>query len=216
MKYLIDTYGSHPAFYRRVHKGRDLPVIYIYDSYLVKSKHWASVLKGPNSVRRTRYDAVFVGLLVEQKDKTEIIRSGFDGFYTYFASNVFTFGSKLQNWKGLAKTALHENLLFIPSVGPGYVDDRIRPWNGGNTRARKNGRYYDVSFKTAVDVKPEIVSITSFNEWHEGTQIERAMPYQWGNYTYTDYRPESPGYYLALTRHWAETLARSSVRWKGE
>jgi glycoprotein endo-alpha-1,2-mannosidase len=60
-------------------------------------------------------------------------------------------------------------------VGAGYNDERLRPWNRHNTRARgNNGEYYSEFWNDAIRALPDIVSITSFNEWGEGTQIEPA------------------------------------------
>ena len=33
---------------------------------------------------------------------------------------------------------------------------------------------YDGMWRTAIRAKPDLVTITSYNEWHEGTQIEPA------------------------------------------
>jgi glycoprotein endo-alpha-1,2-mannosidase len=46
------------------------------------------------------------------------------------------------------------------------------------------------------------VGITSFNEWHEGTQIEPAVPKQIPGFTYLDYRPRPTDYYLERTAYW--------------
>ena len=45
------------------------------------------------------------------------------------------------------------------------------------------------------------LSITSFNEWHEGTQIEPAVPMKTKFRTYKDYMPNRPEFYLHLTNH---------------
>ena len=50
--------------------------------------------------------------------------------------------------------------------------------NAENTRDRENGGYYDRMFRAAVDASPDVVFITSFNEWGEGTQIEPAVPHE--------------------------------------
>jgi glycoprotein endo-alpha-1,2-mannosidase len=89
-------------------------------------------------------------------------------------------------------------------VGPGYIDTRIRPWNAENTRARQNGKYYDQSFQAAIKQKPDFIGITSFNEWHEGTQIEPAVPKSIPGYTYEDYSPLDPEYYLERTSYWVQ------------
>jgi glycoprotein endo-alpha-1,2-mannosidase len=55
--------------------------------------------------------------------------------------------------------------------------------------------------KFASDVRPDFLSITSFNEWHEGTQIEPAIRKKVGtDLYYLDYGLQGPYYYLGLTR----------------
>ncbi|XP_022103516.1 glycoprotein endo-alpha-1,2-mannosidase-like [Acanthaster planci] len=206
LKYIIDTYGNHPAFYRYKHKGKDLPLVYLYDSYLTSSRAWGRVFKknSPLSIRETKYDAVIIGLYVEQKHSNDLLVGGFDGFYTYFAAKKFTFGSRWTNWKFLAQFARRNAMFFIPSVGPGYDDVKVRPWNGVNTHLRQNGEYYKESFTAAMNQTPPVISITSFNEWHEGTQIESAVPKPSRNLRYFDYLPNDPDYYLTLTRQMVE------------
>jgi glycoprotein endo-alpha-1,2-mannosidase len=97
-------------------------------------------------------------------------------------------------------------MIFIPSIGPGYEDTRIRPcmphtphthhrtrttahrisqgpadarWgelrtqtgNAKNSRSREEGKYYERMMSAAfnLDKLPEVISITSWNEWHEVT-----------------------------------------------
>ncbi|XP_034092540.1 glycoprotein endo-alpha-1,2-mannosidase-like protein [Gymnodraco acuticeps] len=216
IKYIVDKYGKHGAFYRfRSSTGRVLPLFYVYDSYLMPAESWADLLspKGSHSIRGTPYDGVFLALIVEERHKHDILASGFDGIYTYFASNGFSFGSSHQNWKAIKNFCDGNNLLFIPSVGPGYVDTAVRPWNNHNTRNRVNGRYYDTSLQAALSVRPEIVTITSFNQWHEGTQIEKAVPKKTVTRLYLDYQPNQPDHYLVLTRQWAENYIKEKDTW---
>ncbi|XP_040839723.1 glycoprotein endo-alpha-1,2-mannosidase [Ochotona curzoniae] len=211
VKYIIDKYGNHSAFYRyKTEAGNTLPMFYIYDSYITKPEKWINLLtpSGAHSVRNSPYDGLFIALLVEEKHKYDILRSGFDGIYTYFATNGFTYGSSHQNWPKLKVFCDRYNLMFIPSVGPGYIDTSIRPWNTQNTRNRINGKYYEVSMTAAIQAQPSLISITSFNEWHEGTQIEKAVPKRTSNTVYLDYRPHKPGLYLELTRKWSERYSK--------
>lgn len=156
---------------------------------------------------------MFIALLVEEGHKKDILSAGYDGMYTYFASNGFSFGSSHQNWKAIKTFCDSNNLMFIPSVGPGYVDTSIRPWNNHNTRNRVNGKYYETALQAALMVRPEIVSITSFNEWHEGTQIEKAVPKKTLTRLYLDYLPHQPNMYLELTRRWAEHFSKEKEQW---
>ena len=91
---------------------------------------------------------------------------------------------------GKQNFALKNSLIFNPSVGPGYIDTRVRAWNSRNTQQRREGSYYETAWRTAVAAPARIVSITSFNEWHEGTQVESAVPMSCDDYTYVSYYPK--------------------------
>lgn len=208
--YIIDRYGDHPALYR--HPSNGLPMIYVYDSYLTPGSEWRTVLgdpaSHPSSIRGTQHDAMVIGLVVDHKHTRDIIRGGFDGFYTYFATTGFTYGSTPKHWVTLKRFADEHELVFIPSVGPGYVDTRIRPWNEVNIRERRDGDYYKEMFGEAIRLQPDVLSITSFNEWHEGTQIEPAVSMrvkddgsgkgEW--FEYEDYGRGGKDFYLGLTK----------------
>lgn len=214
-----------------------MPVIYLYDSYQLPSQEWEKVFSksGSATVRGTANDAVVLGLWVEAGHGDLISGGHFDGFYTYFASDVrwngfigspmctadslgsqvFVFGSNPRNWPQMAQKAQENNWAFSISVGPGYDDTRIRPWNSANTKQREQGAYYDRMWQHAIDVKPTYVSITSYNEWMEGTQIESAVPksvektiFDGKKYTYQDYSPLDPDYYMQATHKWTSKLMK--------
>ncbi|MGB2863597.1 MAG: endo-1,3-alpha-glucanase family glycosylhydrolase [Sedimentisphaerales bacterium] len=210
--YIINKYGSHSAFYR-YGKDEPRPMFYVYDSYLTPAKQWKTILSpdGSQTIRNTKYDSVVIGLWVKENEQAFMSEGHFDGCYTYFATDGFTYGSTINNWPKLAEWAQQNDKLFIPSVGPGYIDLRIRPWNDVNIRDRQNGAYYDREFAAAIAVRPPIVSITSFNEWHEGTQIEPAVPKQIPDFKYLDYTPHDPEYYLDRTGYWVDRYVEYST-----
>jgi glycoprotein endo-alpha-1,2-mannosidase len=196
---LAEQYNEHPA----VHKYKGKPLLYIYDSGKVKYPEWNKLLAadGELSVRNTETDAWFIGMSERERDSGFILKAGFDGFYTYYASEGFMYGCNSSNWPHMAEFAKQNNLLFIPCPGPGYIDTRIRPWNTRNTESRNDGKYYENMFMNAVKVNPDFIAITSFNEWHEGTQIEPAIPKKLSSYTYEDYGPNTdPMFYIKKTR----------------
>ena len=90
-----------------------------------------------------------------------------------------------------------------------YISNLFRPWNSKHSRPRDNGLYYEKFWAHAVFAKPQIVSITSFNEWHEGSQIEPAMSresnsvqrFKSKGFKYEVY-DKGPNQYLKLTRKW--------------
>ena len=55
-------------------------------------------------------------------------------------------------------------------------------------------------FRKARESNATALTITSFNEWHEGSQIEPAIPFTSEKITYSDYSPYSPEFYLRITR----------------
>lgn len=199
LEYLLKQYASHPAFYRLNNK----PFYYIYDGYKMNYRMWNSMLdpESETTIRNTELDAIFISLWTLRKDGEFAVVSGFDGIYTYYGSDGYAFGSTSSNWEEMAAYAREHGLIFIPCVGPGYLDTRIRPWNDKTTRSRENGRYYERMFMNALDAKPDFIGITSFNEWHEGTQIEPAIPKKIPSFTYEDYGSEmDPMYYIHKTR----------------
>ena len=108
----------------------------------------------------------------------------------------------------MQKWAVENKKIFIPCVGPGYIDTRVRPWNGSTTRDRENGKYYDRMFNDAIQSGASYIGITSFNEWHEGTQIEPAVPFECPEFKYLDYAPLAPDYYLKRTAYWIDKLKK--------
>ncbi len=92
---------------------------------------------------------------------------GFDGVYTY---DVLLYDGRF--FPRYCAQARRLKLLCAPSVGPGYdarratPDTRLRPRHGGAT--------YDAMWAGAIRSRADVVTITSYNEWHEGTQIEPA------------------------------------------
>ena len=93
--------------------------------------------------------------------------AAFDGVYTY----------DFMTWSGgkfarLCAQAHALALLCAPSVGPGY--DGRRAGEPPARRTRRNGATYDALWTAAIAARPDVISITSYNEWGEGTQIEPA------------------------------------------
>ena len=202
MEYIAESYYSHPAIYKIDEK----PVFYLYNSFKLDYREWNSMMdpESPTTIRNTNIDAVFISLWTTQFDGEFNVKSGFDGVYTYFASEGFSYGSTVANWEYISAFCRENNLIWVPCAGPGYVDTRIRPWNAVNTKARDKGVYYEEMFKSATDSYPDFIGITSFNEWFEGTQIEPAVPKEIPSFKYEDYEGNTPDFYLTKTKELIE------------
>ena len=106
----------------------------------------------------------------------------FDGFATY---SEFTGG-------GGGKVLVSNDTPLILSVRPGYDDRKIR--DPGLYTPREDGEYYRQSWEKALASDPDVVLITSWNEWPEATNIEPSVEF---------------GYqYLELTLTYSLQLAR--------
>jgi hypothetical protein len=129
----------------------------------------------------------------------------FDGLYTY---DVLLYGGAL--YPRLCAQARRLGLLCAPSVGPGYDARRATP--DTRVRPRRNGLTYDAMWHGALKARADLVTITSYNEWHEGTQIEPARAGRRGYEGYdgawglTGRAAETA--YLDRTRHWVRRLTR--------
>ena len=108
-------------------------------------------------------------------------------------------------------------LLCAPSVGPGY--DARRGSGDPVVKLRRGGATYDSMWKMAIDAGADRVTITSYNEWHEGTQIEGAssMPKRRGQFRYLTYDgawglhgAAAEHSYLTRTRYWADVFRNTS------
>lgn len=177
--YIYDTYGNHPAFLtvsRATRWGNNTAprgVFYIFESGRSSPTDWRGAL---DSIRGGTYDAIVLG---QTTDAGAIDSSHFDGLYSYDALSYT--GAE---FKPISDTLKNLNSIFAPSVGPGYIDSRV---GGGGNKPRNNGAAYDSMWQYAVDSRTEWVSITSFNEWHEGSQIEPAQPKSISGFTYLNY-----------------------------
>lgn len=130
---------------------------YLYDADRYPAVEWRDALSSLSGVR------IFGHTTLVGRAKA----AGFDGLYTY---DVVTWNGAL--FKRLCSQAHAAGLLCAPSVGPGY-DARLAT-RYPVVRSRNNGQTYDRMWKTALRARADIVTITSYNEWQEGTQIEPA------------------------------------------
>jgi glycoprotein endo-alpha-1,2-mannosidase len=134
----------------------------------------------------------------------------FDGVYTY---DIVTYGGNTLHRLCTEAHAMH--LLCAPSVGPGY--DARRGSGDPAIKPRRQGQTYDAMWRAAISSGADSVTITSFNEWHEGTQIEPAIPRRRARYRYLSYDGAwglhgvaAASAYLTRTRYWADVFRSTS------
>lgn len=198
--YFFDTYGSHPALYRR--SGR--PVVYFFAPYLTSISGWGRLLSpgGDLTIRGTPYDIVALAQATNTSFIDPLQGGSFDGMYMYDASGKTDLRLML-HWPYLSTFARSRGKIFIPTAGPGYNDTGIRAGDRSPWVVQRDGfNRYDFMWQMALsmDFVPDYVTVTSFNEWGEGTQIEPAVAHQGS----LDYGSLDPMAYLDRTAHWVD------------
>jgi glycoprotein endo-alpha-1,2-mannosidase len=78
-------------------------------------------------------------------------------FSSYFAAVNFSYGCTPRNWRNVQALLAKKNIYFFPSVGPGYDDTSIRPWNAQNSKNRENGKYYLNYWSEAMKINPKVI-----------------------------------------------------------
>jgi hypothetical protein len=194
----IATVGNDLAHLRALGVKR----FYVYHPFDIAETDWATFRDTVQGVQ----------LFAESGLVGRAVAAKFDGIYTY----------DILHWSGedfarLCKQAHHAHLICLPSVGPGYEAERAT--GDQRVKPRRDGKTYDSMWKAAIQAKPDGITITSYNEWHEGTQIEPARnrsPSTAANVSVDSYEGaygtrgrSSQRAYLDRTKYWARAFARS-------
>ncbi|MEV4132128.1 hypothetical protein AB0J72_08175 [Dactylosporangium sp. NPDC049742] len=146
-------------------------------------------------------------VLAQTTDTSKVAHFG--GMYTYDGIAAAT----APGWANANAYCRANGLAWAPSVAPGYIDDRAVPGNTTPTLGRDNGAAYDRAWNNALTQggTPSWVSITSFNEWHEGSSIEPASSNPPAGYGYLTYSgayglagTAAETAYLTRTKYWVD------------
>jgi hypothetical protein len=198
--YLANRYGNHPAFYR----DNGQPLFYVWAAHLPPTQHYADHFISDGHWQRMLDELRGeLGPLLFLAQSTDIGRAQlghFSGLYLY--GPFFT----PQQILDTVKNARQIGLITSASVSPGYDDRRALRDPSRPTIARDQGRYYLSMWQSALAAQPNRINITSFNEWHEGTQIEPARRTYRDQPGYSNYSPLGVNSYLDETRRQIEAL----------
>jgi glycoprotein endo-alpha-1,2-mannosidase len=214
IRYLYETYGSSPAFFRSAATSRYSPDPEPKGMFFV----WRIGTKGAEGERveaeywKEAMDAIHAlpdgALIIANTTKGSWVTDGhIDGLYNYATLHLEESGGF--DWA----RSLPPESLYVPSVIPGFSAKRVG-YAETSYVPREHGNTFQSQWTSALGtgVEPALVTITSFNEWHEGSMIE---PPQFGRrggngYSYEDFDSLPPEGYLALTREWVETYLTMS------
>jgi hypothetical protein len=179
LAYILDTYGDEPAFLK--HDG--IPVIFVYGRAIhqLNATDWGEVL----SQVRTQRQAIFIA----DSGSSEFIER-FDGGHSYNPVGAVARGDDMAaNYTKLVQTCRSLGKIACSTVIPGYDDSHI-----GRTSVivadRRGGELYQDLWQKAIAAQPDWILITSFNEWHEGSEIEPSK--------------ENGRLYVEITKEWVK------------
>lgn len=204
IKYLYEQYGGNPAFFRSNATSRYSPLgqpkgmLFVWSIQEQGTQDFSFWQKALDEIHALPESA----LIIANSLKAEWIEgSHFDGLYNYASLHLDKTNGF--NWA----RSLPTDALYVPSVIPGFSAKRVG-YADTTYVPREDGSTFDGQWTAALDtgIEPAMVTITSFNEWHEGSMIE---PPQFGGndgngYTYADFGVLPADGYLTRTHHWAE------------
>jgi hypothetical protein len=188
-------------------RGLGISDVYVYmaDNGGVAAADWAPVLAAQPDMRFFA-ESGETGSMTSGSFADYARSAGFDGVYTY---DVVHFGAR--EMALACGAARQRRLLCAPSVGPG-MDARRAGFPQWGVVPAANGERYDYLWRSALGAGADVVSITSWNEWHEGTQIEPAQPWCFPSdgYCSTGYEgaygrtgPAAQTAYMVRTAEWS-------------
>ncbi|OHS95905.1 glycoprotein endo-alpha-1,2-mannosidase [Tritrichomonas foetus] len=187
-------YSQNDSLYK--YPDSNQSVIFIYDSQNLKKNY--------KMIKSDLNPKLYFGSGLSYDDFMCAFDDGFYGFITFFASNSISFCSSTKNWKSLSKISKKRNFEFIPTVSPGYNISAIDLWSSKQTCPRNCSEYYRSKWNEALNVKPNIIFINSFNGWREATNIEPAI--EKGGFLFggNDWCKNDSDYYIKETLSWVK------------
>ena len=169
--YLLEQYGGNAAWLKV--KGK--PVVFVYGRAIgeLKLDSWRQVIGQVN--QRYPGGAVFIG------DQISAAAADiFDGIHTYNPTGR-TAGKPVAEIRAWAKETYPQwvrtagTKIACVTVIPGYDDTTLGRPAPRPTTDRHSGETYRALWEEAIAARPDWVLITSWNEWHEGSEIEPSV-----------------------------------------
>ena len=173
LSYVAAHYSSDPHFFRWQGK----PVIFFWNP-LGNGRslsQWAAIRAQVDPQHRFIWSAEGTNL---------VSLDVFDGIHLFSAAywgvvhgTINAVDRNFRNQITAYNNAHHTQKIWAAGVFPGFDDSRMPNRPTHVVVARNNGATYRASWNGALSSSPDWVTVTSFNEWFEGSMIEPAVHY---------------------------------------
>jgi len=173
LSYILNHYGNDPHFFQ----WQGHPVVFFWDP-LGNGRtlsYWAAIRQQVDPNHQMIWSAEGVSTdLLSVFDGLHLFSGGYWGLQSNTMPSVDQgFRSKIDAYNkanGVQK-------IWAAGIIPGYDDTHVPGRVGTYIVPRNDGVTYTTSWQAAMSSKPDWITITSFNEWYEGAQIEPSVVY---------------------------------------
>jgi hypothetical protein len=188
LSHLHNVHAQHPAFLR--YGGK--PVVFFWRQQRYSLETWAAV--------RAQVDPGHDAIWIAEGDNPAWL-GVFDGLHFYSITwpvntNPLYNDTKMRKRVDQYVAQHGGRKLWVATAMPGYNDTHVAERTQTYAYPRSPD-YYRSTWQAAIASNPDMVVITSYNEWCEGTMIEPSVTY--GN-TYLDLTRELAGQYKSGAR----------------
>ena len=183
LAYLVTTLGRQPGYLHR--DGRPVVFLFAKARHGLPASDWGDVLNGA-----ALESPPGASVIADDSEPDDLLL--WDGECslspTYPPAGAPS--AHVAPAPGLLAQARRYGDVSLETVEPGYDDRRVMGPGAGTYTDRGGGRLYRTLWRHGLRDGPDWVLINSFNQWHDGTEIEPSVEYG--------------DRYLALTRRLAD------------